>query len=191
MSTFQVQLKTAAQGKMDLATDDSGNSLQRQAYVMGPKQINRLMVDGETFTDCNYYKRYCAYHPTLNPQGCDPEAAILLLVTDDGTPYSDVPAEQTFAWSTAAEGVDAGNGEMATIKDFAADGSYAVSAIVTNLSDTSVIVKINGLASFTLAAGAQQVFDSGDLVISKIEAQSSADGEKVHVFAGVKSVSNS
>jgi len=192
MSVFQVKLKTAATGTLDTQVDGSGNSLQRQAYVMGPKRINRLMVDGEQFSDCNYYKQFCVYNATSNPTGCEAAAAILLLVSDDGAPYSSVPAEQTFAWSTVAGGVDSGNAAFATIKDFATDfGSYAVSAIIANVSDTAEVIRINGTAEFSLAIGATQVFNTGDLVISKIESKAAGAAKKVTVFAGVKSVSNS
>jgi hypothetical protein len=198
MSKFQVQLKSAVEGTMDTAVEvvetsgyaDYNASLQRQAYIMGPKRINRLMVDGEVFDDCNYFKRFCPYNATTNPQGCDPVAAILVCLLDDGSPYSDVPAEQTFAYSTAVAA--AVSPLWATVADFATlYGSYAVSAIITNTGAAVVTVRINGSASFTLAAGATQVFDFGDVVISKIEAKSVAGGESVTVFAGVKSVSNS
>jgi hypothetical protein len=203
MSKFQVQLKSAVEGTMDVATEvvvtagyaNYNASLQRQAYVMGPKRINRLMVDGDVFDDCNYFKRFCPYNATTNPQGCDPVAAILVCLLDDGSPYSDVPAEQTFAYSTAVAA--AVSPLWATVADFATlYGSYAVSAIIKNTGAAVVTVCINGSgvtypATFTLAAGATQVFDFGDVVISKIEAKSVAGGESVTVFAGVKSVSNS
>jgi hypothetical protein len=192
MSVFQVKLKSAAEGQLDTQVDAGGNSLQRQAYIMGPKRINRLMVDGEQFSDCNYYKQFCTYNATSNPEGCDAAAAILLLVSDDGAPYSSVPSEQTFAWSTVAGGVDAGDAVFATIKDFATDfGSYAVSAIISNISNVAATIRINGTAEFSLASLATQVFNTGDLVISKIEAKVTGAAKKITVFAGVKSVSNS
>ena len=192
MSVFQVKLKSAAEGQLDTQVDASGNSLQRQAYIMGPKRINRLMVDGEQFSDCNYYKQFCPYNATSNPQGCSAEAAILLLVSDDGAPYSSVPSEQTFAWSGSATAANSATPAWATIKDFATDyASYAVSAIITNTGAGTVNVRVNGSATFTLAAGATQVFNTGDLVISKLEVNSVAHIEVVTCFAGVKSVSNS
>jgi len=199
MSTFKVNLKTLVQGTLDVWSTTSatpvgaapGVSLQRQCYVAGPKRVNRLMVDGETFSDCNYWKRFCPVSST-NPGGCDPVAAFLLCTYDDGAPYSDVPSEQTFAVDNGA-GVAAGVSPLwTTAFDFATTyGSYATSAIITNTGATVATIRINGSGSFTLAAGATQVFNTGDLVITTIEGKSAAGGNLITVFAGVKSVSNS
>ena len=103
MSVFRVKLSNIDQGTLDL--DPSSNtsttygqlgeafgthnpnsedySRQRSVFVMGPNKINRLMVDGETFSDCNYWKRF-AFPQTTH------EHALIETVTDDGSIYSDI-----------------------------------------------------------------------------------------------------
>ena len=211
MSVFKVNLKTLSQGTMDIwssanpvgrtdnpnsSTDQGtgtnagpGTSLQRQCYVMGPKHINRLMVDGESFTDCNYWKQFCPA-TSANPGGCDPVAAFLSITTDDGAPWSSVPSEQTFAWSTPAAVVGFATPTWTSVVNFATlFGSYATSAIVTNGGAGAASIRINGSAIFPLGIGATQVFSTGDLVITSIEVMNVLTS--ITVFAGVKQVSNS
>ncbi len=102
MSVFRVKLNNVDQGRLDLDPsthsagagygqlgDAFGVSKQRQVYVMGPKKINRLLSDGETFSDCNYWKRFA--YPQVSY-----EQAIVEVVSDDGSVYSDVEEENTF-----------------------------------------------------------------------------------------------
>lgn len=61
MSVFQVQLNNAQQGLLDIdpATGAQENpSIQRTMFVEGPNRTLRELVDGATFTDCNYWKRF-------------------------------------------------------------------------------------------------------------------------------------
>ena len=57
MSVFRVRLTNNRQGLLDVYDN------QRTAYIMGPNRINRVLKDGEVFTDCNYWKRFA--HPPL------------------------------------------------------------------------------------------------------------------------------
>ena len=60
MSVFQVKLNNNKQGVLDtdsLTGLELETSIQRQIFVAGPKRKYRLLVDGATFTDCNYWKR--------------------------------------------------------------------------------------------------------------------------------------
>src|SRR4051812_19857883 len=98
MSVFKVKLTQGQQGSLDehafgvnnasvsVGTGGgnvlvgTGTSVQRTVYVMGPGKVNRKLNDGDTFTDSNYWKRYCA-----TPVGpLTPEQAIVSIVTDDG-----------------------------------------------------------------------------------------------------------
>jgi hypothetical protein len=109
MSVFQVQLNNIKQGLLDL--DPSTHPLaggshtspvtygqlgtpftiskQRQIWVAGPNRRYRLLKDGDTFTDCNYWKQF------EYPQ-CPLERAFIHTIDDDGSIYSDVPEENTF-----------------------------------------------------------------------------------------------
>src|SRR4051812_36978284 len=92
MSVFKVQLNNTQQGRLDVNMTtgvQNATSIQRTVYIMGPGKTNRPLKDGDTFTDCNYYKRYCYPQVSL-------DKAILTLVTDDGSIYSDVSQENTF-----------------------------------------------------------------------------------------------
>ena len=118
MSVFRVKLQNVKQGLMDLDPSThplamgSGNqpatygmngepmgqewpnseaqSRQRQMFVAGPGRTYRLLKDGDTFTDNNYWKRFA--FPQVGR-----EFAFIEVVTDDGSVYSDVPEENTFA----------------------------------------------------------------------------------------------
>jgi hypothetical protein len=61
MSVFRVKLQNVDQGKLDINPVTSAaftTSKQRTIYAMGPKKVNRKLADGDTFTDCNYWKRF-------------------------------------------------------------------------------------------------------------------------------------
>lgn len=72
MSVFRVKLNNAQQGLLDIdpSTDTSATfgmvgtpfttSKQRQIFVAGPTNRYRLLQDGDTFTDCNYWVRLVA-----------------------------------------------------------------------------------------------------------------------------------
>lgn len=204
MSVFRVALNNIDQGSMDL--DPSTNtgttygdlgtqiatSLQRQVYVMGPGKINRLLVDGDTFTDCNYWKQY-AYPQVLR------EHAIVEVVTDDGSVYSDVPGENVFP--KVFTRTIAGGSTFATsnnIIDMAVDaGGNAIFAQIENQDASQALtVRLNGdvNAVFDLGTSETQVFNAGEMVISQIAFDNSTSGATaaiVQVLVSVKSVCNS
>jgi hypothetical protein len=204
MSVFRVALNNVKQGLLDLNPSTAsagavtgqglGNqmnpSIQRGVYVMGPNLINRLLIDGQTFTDCNYWKRFAA------PQ-VPYEEAIVEVVTDDGSIYSDVATENTFP---RVFDVDAAAGS--TFADNQADiagdtGGFAVFAQITNNGSEAVRIRLNGLttAVFDLPASSSQIFDKGDLSISLIEIDHSASGAAttvpVQIITSVRSACNS
>jgi hypothetical protein len=182
MSVFRVKLNNTQQGLLDINPSTGAQfttSKQRTVTIYGPHLIKRSLHDGDTFTDCNYYKKFCYPQATL-------QDAILEVVTDDGSVYvegASDPAANTYlkvynlapvvnsvssgAPDSTATGYAAGN--VADI--FSDTGSYAVYTQIVNSGSVALKVKINGstTAVFDLAAGDTQVYNNGDLLISKIE----------------------
>lgn len=205
MSVFQVTLNQNLQGGMDLdpSTDTSSTygqlgspmttSKQRSVYVTGPNRIYRKLIDGATFTDCNYWKQYVS---VANGGTADVNTAFLTIVSDDGSIYSPIASENTYprVWDFEIEGGD-------TYEDHTVDilgdlGGYAVFTQISNLDSQAIKVKLNGSSSaiFDLAGNETQVFNAGELSISMIQFDNSTSGASattVQVLASVKSVCNS
>jgi len=214
MSVFKVVLNQNGQGNLDLnpVSDPlaaaniansglvstygqvgvpfgAGLSKQREVYIMGPDRINRLLVDGATFTDCNYWKQY-----VLAPSGsANANTAFLTLLSDDGSVWSSVPGENvamaafdiivvggtTFGTAgtfSNVTGYVTGGNLVNIISTF---GGYAVAAQLQNL-DTShdVKVQMNGSANavFTLEHNTTQVFAPGEVTLSSIDFSNNASG---------------
>lgn len=215
MSVFKVKLTQGQQGSLDehafgvnnasvsVGTGGgnvlvgTGTSVQRTVYVMGPGKVNRKLKDGDTFTDSNYWKRYCA-----TPVGpLTPEQAIVSIVTDDGSVYDDsnlansgqytkvynvsVPSASTFATNA----VDGNYADV--LRD---TGSYATFAQLTLSTATDVKVKVNGDANaiFDITNTTVQIFNPGDISITLLEFQHvTGSSGTVQVVLGVRSKSNS
>jgi len=193
MSVFRVNLNSTAQGLEDKHPTTGAQfatSRQRQVYIMGPNKTNRLLSDGETFTDCNYYKRYAYPQVSL-------EQAILTVVTDDNSIYSDDSTENTYpkVWNRFID-ANTSYGDADNVVDILTDtGSYATFVQMTNGHATQgVTVRLNGLADaiFTLEAATEQVFNAGDLVITKIEFANaySVGPVPIEILTSLKSVCN-
>ena len=175
MSVFRVKLSTVNQGRLDI--DPRTNkpfdvSKQRTVYVMGPGKVNRKLVDGETFTDCNYWKRFAYPQMPL-------DQAYLEVVTDDGSVYNEDGNNvfpRVYDLSVAA-GESYDDNSIDIVDD---NGSYAIFTQITNKhADQDFKMKLNGSAVLDLPANSVQVFNAGDLDISKIEfdnSESGADG---------------
>ena len=194
MSVFKVALNNTKQGTLDVTPGGVQNdpSIQRTVYVMGPNKINRLLTDGEQFTDCNYWKRFAYPQVPLNE-------AIMEVVSDDGSVYSDVEGENTYpkVYDVTAVGGTTYT-DAANIVDIAGDtGGYAVFTQITNEdSSQDVKMRINGVADavMDLPANSTQVFNSGDLAITLIEFDDSTSGAtdvEIQVVTSIKSVCNS
>ena len=192
MSVFQVQLNNTQQGVMDLNPATGGQmspSIQRSMWVTGPNRTYRELIDGATFTDCNYWKRFAYPQVPL-------DQAIILVVTDDGSVFSDVPEENTFPrvyTLTVAGGSVYASNVIDVIGD---NGAAAVSASVENQSGQAVKVKMNGLANaiFDLAANETKSFNLGDAVISRLEFNNTSSGATtatVQVILTIRSVCKS
>jgi hypothetical protein len=196
MSIFRVELSTGAQGGLE-ATANSvtyngvSASAQRTVYVMGPQKMNRLLKDGDTFTDCNYWKRFVS---TVNGGTADDNTAFLTIVSDDGNVWSDEEEEAvTVKTVTVSSGASAA---YATIRDFlTSDLGYAKFAIVSNAATAAVKLEINGNTDATslidLAASGTITFASGDLLIGKIRAASAGSASAITIVYGIAAKSNS
>ncbi len=206
MSVFRVKLSTTEQGLIDF--DPSTNSSetfgqvgeafgthnansedysrQRSVYVMGPRKINRLLVDGATFSDCNYWKRFAV--PTTTA-----EFAIIEVVTDDGSTYSDIPAENTFGVGGSFTLATVYNGT--NLIDFVLTHGGPATYMQVRNNDGSINIegRLNGVATalFTLGPGEVQIFNSNDLSINQIELRSASGTPTAEVLAAVRSVCNS
>jgi len=205
MSVFKVALNNRKQGLLDKDPstasagavtgqglgDQKNPSIQRGVWVMGPNLINRLLIDGETFTDCNYWKRFAYPQVPL-------AEAIVEVVTDDGSIYSDVASENVYP-KVYDESIVAGTTYADNQVDIATDtGGYAVFAQITNKhASQDISMRLNGLttAVMDLPADSTQVFNSGDLSLSLIEFDNSTSGAagpvEVQVVLSIRSVCNS
>jgi hypothetical protein len=195
MSVFRVKLNNVGQGLLDVngATGvQMSTSYQRTVYVMGPKKINRKLKDGDTFTDSNYWKRF-AY-----PQVAYADA-IVEVVTDDGSVYSDVESENTFP-VVYTKSVAAGSAYAANVCDILVDnGAPATFCQISHNGSAGQVakVKLNGSSNaiFDLEYGDTQVFNSGELQITKIEFDRTTSGAagalSIQVIVAIKGSSNS
>jgi hypothetical protein len=200
MSVFRVKLANAVQGKLEVNPVTGlpfTTSVSRTINVTGPRRIQRQLKDGETFTDSNYWKRFAYPQVSLAD-------AFIEVVTDDGSVYSDVESENVYpvVWAPGTDGVVA-SGETYDDTNMALDivATYGGPAMFVQIQNTdssnAIKIKLNGSADaiLTLQANSTQIFNSGDLVISKIEFDNSFSGaaevNAVEVLLSVKSVSNS
>lgn len=192
MSVFKVKLNNVGQGRLDIDPTTGipiATSHQRTIYVAGPGRKYRKLRDGETFTDNNYWKQF-----TATVAGY--EAAFIEVVSDDGSVFSDIESENTFAightFTNLAQTYD-GTGNIDFVDTY---GGPATFLQVTNTTGTSVpiIGEINGDTNviFTLANGETQVFNTGDLRITLLRLKgvgaSTADAQ---VIGSVRSLATS
>lgn len=164
MSKFKVKLHNQAQGTLDAG----GN--QRSAYIMGPDQRNRILDDGEIFTDSNYWKRFAYPQVSL-------EDAFIEVLEDDGSVFVDNRREAIFpkVYDIEAQPESDFSDNKAEIhKD---TNGYALFAQITNKSSEAVEFRLNGLNSaiIDLPSGSTQVFNSGDLIINLIEIKNESE----------------
>jgi len=177
MSVFRVKLSNNRQGLLDLYDN------QRSAYIMGPNRINRKLKDGETFVDCNYWKRFA--HPQVPL-----EEAFIEVVEDDGTVYSDNVENNTYP-KVYNISCAAGSSFADNKADIAGDsGSFALFAQITNRSESDgVRVRLNGLESaiINLPSGSTQVFNVGEVTIGSIEVENASENEvEVQVVVSIR-----
>lgn len=192
MSVFRVALNNIDQGKLDinpLTTHQANPSIQRSVYVMGPNRTNRLLIDGATFTDCNYWKQFAYPQTTRN-------LAFVEVVTDDGSTWangesSNIVDSATLTGAAGTTYTDTGN-EW----DIAAEHtSYAVYTRIINTAATGTVnILLNDTATFSLDGGSEMVFDLGDLSVTKVAVSNNGSGavdSPIEVIALIKSICNS
>lgn len=197
MSLFRVKLQNLLQGRLDMnpathplvagTTAQYGNlgspqatSIQRQVFVAGPGRKYRLLKDGDTFSDCNYWKQF-AY-----PQ-CTLEKAFIDVITDDNSVWSDVAEENTFGVGgtlTLATDYSAAN----TISFTTTNGGPARFLMLLNQSSGTTTVELNGDTNltFTMATATTLVFDYNNLMISQLRVKGTA-GQTLTYMASVRS----
>lgn len=197
MSVFQVQLNNTVQGRLDLnpATDTVttyGNlgtpftvSKQRQIWVAGPNRRYRLLKDGDTFTDCNYWKQF-AY------PNCPLDRAFISVTSDDGSVYSDVADENVVTKGATVTLTTAYTG---TVIDFVNTyGGPAKFLSVQNL-DASIAIfgELNGdtNVTFKVNAGETMMFNQGDMVITYLRLKAASGTPQASWISSVKSICNS
>lgn len=197
MSVFKVKLNNNKQGRLDLdpttnTSNTYGNvgtsfpvSLQRSMFVAGPKMRYRKLVDGQTFTDSNYWKRF-----TSEVMG--EEFAFIEVVTDDGSVYSDVESENTVAIGAT---LTLSTSFADTVVNFVTThGGPAKFLSVQNLHATIAVTgELNGNTNitFAVAAGETMMFNQGDLVITSLRLKGASGTPSVSYIASVASTSNS
>lgn len=193
MSVFRVKLQNMKQGTLDRIQTSQVEvggttpgvqqtvSIQRQVYVDGPKRNKMLLKDGATFTANNYWKKFA--YPALPL-----EQAIIEVINDDGSVYSDIDSENVFpaVWTVSVadnttvnsqtgstvtyNGVTTNN--SATIDILGTFGSAARFVQIVNKAATGqdIKVRLNGssAAIITVLGGTTQVFDSGDLAVTSL-----------------------
>lgn len=192
MSVFQVQLNNTQQGRLDIDPSTGlpfATSIQRTIYVAGPGRSYRELFDGQTFTDSNYWKRFAYPQVPL-------DQAFINVVSDDGSVYSDIPSENTFA-RVYTLNIAGGSAYAANVIDVIGDnGAEAVSASIENQGNQGVKVKMNGSATaiFDLAATESKSFNLGDAHISRLEFNNTSSGAtatSVQVILTIRSKSRS
>lgn len=179
MSVFRVKLTNDRQGTL------SGAS-QRSAYIMGPNRINRILKDGDTFVDCNYWKRFAYPQVSL-------ENAFIEVIEDDGIQYVDFQkTNYPKVYDITAE---AGSDYTDNSADISQDtGGSAVFAQITNKGEESVKIKLNNSsdAIFDLSGGHTQVFNAGDVSIGLIQVRNENESAiDIQVLVSIEVISKS
>ena len=202
MSVFKVKLNNIGQGRLDLdpsthplaagqaATygqlgSQFGVSKQRQIWVAGPNRRYRLLKDGDTFTDCNYWKQF-----TADVVGY--EKAFIETVDDDGSVYSSVAEENVFTkGATETLSTSFSDTEIDFVTTY---GGPARFLSVQNLDNSIKITgELNGdtNVTFVIAAGETMMFNQGDMVITMLRLKSASATPQASWIASIKSTCNS
>ena len=188
MSVFKVKLNQGDQGTLDInpATGlEFNTSVQRTMYVAGPNGKIREIVDGTTFTDCNYWKQFAVPQVSAND-------AFIEVLTDDGSVYCSIASVNTYP---VVANIALNSGTTFTASGYASrtidiagsTGNFASFMQLTNngivASGQNVDVKLNGNsgAIFVLEANSTQVFNGGDVAISRVDI-STRSGSSVGAF---------
>ena len=174
MSEFRVKLNNSKQGTLDVnpsTQSQFSTSVQRTIFVQGPGRKYRKLFDGEEFVDCNYWKQFA--YPQVGE-----DQAFIEVISDDGSIYSENPAENNFP-SVYTLTVSPSSAYEDNVIDIAGDtGAFSNFVQITNFGDNQINIKLNGLDSAIFVLGQQetQVFNSGDLLVTKLEFTNTISG---------------
>lgn len=190
MSTFRVKLTQGdirtGQGNLDEQALDNGTSVQRSIYAMGPNKVNRKLNDGDTFTDCNYWKQFAYPQKAYNE-------AFIEVVSDDGSVYQ--PGFQSTFVKAYAKTISNGTTHTTenNIIDVLSDtGSYGIWATISSNEDITIRINGNSASDFVVEGDVPFTFNNGDVLFSKITiANASGGNATVSVIFGVNAVCNS
>lgn len=216
MSVFRVKLTQGLQGNMevaagyaDLVANSAGANFseQRTLYVMGPKKMNRLLADGATFTDCNYWKRFVSV--ANGGDAASPEAAFLEIVTDDGSIWSDDTQETTTiaqityttqaayansTWTCPIGVATSGTGAYDILANL---GGYASFIIMTNgaqatklnLNSAGTVAAPTAGTVLDIASSGTITLSADDILVGRLALQGTST--TVYLVIGVKAQANS
>lgn len=187
MSVFKVKLQNVPQqGYLDI-NPTTGlpfvTSIQRTMYCVGPNLTYRKLNDGDTFTDCNYWKRFdVATNPTYG---------FIQVISDDGSVYSDDPAENTFPRTYMNYAVNTTDTFATNFIDIIGTlGGPTQFLEITNLgtvANQDITVQLNGSANaaFTLAHGVSQIFNASDIAVTKLAFQGGVANTTLQIIMSV------
>ncbi len=187
MSVFRVKLANNAQGNLDIDPRTQlpyTTSISRQVYAVGPNGTHRLLVDGQTFTDCNYWKQF-----TTSVVGA--ENSFIEVVTDDGSPYV---AGQISTFSVG-DSLTATTSYSANVVDFVGThGGAAVALVLQNNSGSNnAVVELNGNTDITItvAPGQTIMFNRNEFIVNSMRVKSSASTVDFSYVASIEVVPQS
>lgn len=156
-------------------------SPQRTMFCTGPNRIYRELTDGAVFTDCNYWLRFDVAN--------DPTYGFIEVLFNDGSIYSDIPAENTFPVIYSPYNVLTTDTFTTNVLDIIGTlGSAATFVQITNNGTVSpaqdIKIQLNGssMAVMTLAAGDTQVFNAGDLTVTALAFMGGASNTTLQII---------
>ena len=176
MSVFTVDMSNSRQGLLDVDVNGKpvAKSIQRTMMVTGPNRIQRQLKDGDVFTGCNYWKQFAYPQVPL-------DQAFIVVTTDDGSIWSNDPMENTViaSWYPGTNGILTGGtafGGTNMTLDLSATPAKFMQIQNNGGSGVGCKVRINGSATFNLEGNMSQIFNPGDIVITKVELDNSLSG---------------
>jgi hypothetical protein len=168
-------------------------SLQRTVWLTGPNNVKRELHDGDSFTDCNYYKRYCYPYCLGRTDQERLQNAILVCDYDDGSTWIDGSGD-VHAYGGKGHSLPTPVSVLLTAASptlTIPSGSYANFVLMTNISPSSgaAFISLNGgQATVTLDSGVTMTFDKSEICITSITVTGISGGsEAVEVLYSVDS----
>lgn len=184
--------RTTGEGNLDQVAQTSGTSIQRTAYVMGPNKINRKLVDGQTFTDCNYWLQFAPVSQGGSITAANVDQAFINVVSNDGSTYiAGVTTNSPVAFGAGAAGLltTTATGGYAAANAINFLFTYGAPASFVQVFNTGtsypMLVRINGTAEMQIAANTNETIALGDFPITKLEFSTFATGPTGTTATGI------